>query len=345
MVRRERAVRNSLDKYLGILNAESTTSHVKGIIDRIVAVVRAKQGTLLPVKLSAIVPEFSMEPVPRYEIGITHGRLEYNLVNGLFEIILPERARPLSTHNFLPDLEWFAHQSARARFTYAHEVAHRFFYVQGDGSWRRALEVAVEGEIGSARLASIRSISAAEEAACNRIAGEVLVPQDLLSPLAKLNLVDVTQSPNVTFSKRISELARLFQVSLECMMVQVQRAIDRRSLEVGSNFVALTIARSTTKGGGVGTMTKPRIASSLVPPTVDQSLASIFTGLAVDNLGAEFSEMIRNIMDRDAQGGDFSCSLRTKLSRFEISSKLSGYWISRGPSNMKRVFIWGNVAP
>ena len=143
-----------------------TSPHsIRDVVAQMIAVVPEDALSDLQDEDPASAVEVHFEPVRVHQLPRASIRGEDCSVDGYYEVFIdPDRPRILYSNDVVPE---------RARFTIIHELGHHIFNTTG--AWL----LDDLDRIGGSALGAHR----AEEAACHRFAGEVLVPTGLLDDI------------------------------------------------------------------------------------------------------------------------------------------------------------------
>jgi hypothetical protein len=343
-------------RYLELLDASSIADLEERIVDDIQSAVTTKSGEELPVRLSRIAQLFSVDPKPLFDTKIPLGQISYDPEIGNFVIRLglseferSHRNKGDTLYEEVMSAQDDPIMTRRLRFTYAHELAHRFLFVRQNDAWVRAVEAACRAKRATAAAAEIRRLKTVEEQLCDRIAGRLLVPPDRLK--AHLEKRFATGG-TIDFADTVEQLADKFAVSRECMLVQIQRALRKGVLSSPGEFCALLIRESRRKGTGSIGYKKLRVEVSIMPPQIQDGEASPwFPGIAVEELGKEFLEFVQSVQSNpDRMSGDIRLQvkiLKKAVSRDEERKAfLDGWWRSSGRKtrySSAPILIWGKL--
>lgn len=272
--------------YLDILGFQSTDELANHITLAIREAIRDQRGDIIPVAVSAAAHAFGIRPEPTFGEPAREGAIQFDAREDKF-VIRINQSRPPNTiprafdydDEISPELSLLY----RSRFTYAHEFAHRFFFVQADSAWRRALDIATQDLDEDKRRVAFRNLYNYEEMLCNRIAGDVLVPEAHLLRILGNCLGEID---GLHLDLRKASYA--FRVSQECLLVRIKRAVLDSQMSCPPNLCILLITRSDRKGGESRARRDLRIRESIMPAQMSGvSVKKLFTGLALRNLGHE----------------------------------------------------------
>ena len=343
-------------RYLELLEASSIAALEERIVSDIQSAVVTKSGDELPVRLSRIAQLFGIDPKPVFDTKIPHGQISYDadaenfvIRLGLSEFEQTHKHRPDTLYEEVVSTQDDPIMTRRLRFTYAHELAHRFLFVRQNDVWVRTVEAACRAKRATAVAAEIRRLKTVEEQLCDRIAGRLLVPLDHLKGHLEKRFAT---GGSIDFADTIEQLADKFIVTRECMLVQIQRALRKNVLSSPEEFCAFLIRESRTKGTGSIGYKKLRIEVSIMPSRIqDDDVSPWFPGIAVEELGKEFLEFVQSIQGSpDRVSGDIHLPLKilkkTASKNEERKAFLNGWWRS---SNRKThhssapILIWGKL--
>jgi hypothetical protein len=316
------------EKYFEMVGARDS----RAVEDRVVAEIEsalANRGFAeTPVRLSPVARGFLIEPRPDL-ININHdGEISFDRGRGRFVIKMRR-----------PDKEMTAVEmgkSSRYRFTYAHEVAHRFFFVQqADGGWSRALDCATENLDTAARLREKVMLSRLEESLCNRIAGRLLIPDRFVAERCNFDAW-VSSGPN--FYRYLKAAASDCAASPGTLLIRLSRS--KKSSPSRTGTCAMIVDRSAGPPASRGRYTW-RVTCASMPRDVNREETGFYPHLEVESFGSELSSFVtNNIAQREKLSGGIKVN-------FQIGDhpvrRLEGWWRLLG-ENPRRMMIWGVLA-
>jgi hypothetical protein len=316
-------------KYLRLLGAPNVKALEDRIVETLLGAVRERDaGQRLPVRLSSVAKRFSIAPRPQLAHGAHDGQLEYEERSGRFVITLctPFPERPFREQP----------NRTRMRFTYAHEVAHRFFFVPESGRWRRARDLATSNLPITEEMKQTITLSRIEEGLCNSIARRVLIPD---VELDEVNL-DEWFSKGKDFVHLLTATARQFGVSRDCLLVRLQRN------RVNAPHVVFLIGRSR------GTVHKKGVYNLRLVTWLCSTKAETFgrqrfyPGFEWSNFGQTAFEFVEScIQNHCGSEGSFEIPLEVGG---EGRRTLRGWWslLNAVPSQVEssRILLWGDLS-
>lgn len=317
--------------YLDVLGFRSEAELVTHVTSAIRRAIRDRQGDVIPVAVSAAADAFDVRPEPIMVAMPRDGAIQFDTREGRFVIRINQRISQNTSSRMdanedrvFPDLSLYY----RSRFTYAHEFAHRFFFVSADSAWRRAIDLATQGLQSDVHRTAIRNLSNYEETLCNRIAGDTLVPEthlirvlgDALGKLDGLHLA-------------LRRTAHIFRVSQECLLVRIRRALLHSRLTCPPNLCILVVTSSDRKGGEGRSRRDLRIREAIMPTQMSGvRVSALFPGLAIRNLGQEALFAAEAVLASELGGCPSPVSLQINLATKDdnevIAPRLTG-WASR----------------
>ena len=138
------------------------------------------------------------------------------------------------------------------RFVYAHEFAHRFFFVRVGDGWSRALGEIVRQADASERYGIARLISQTEERICNNVATRLLVPREQLEQVIQETIETRTGAEHILIDI-LANVSQRFQVSWWCASRRIA-ALKPVALAgaLGASFCFLLLGQSIHTGAGRG---------------------------------------------------------------------------------------------
>lgn len=309
-------------QYLELLGAHSTKELEEQVICSVEHALRGLPKSGPQVRLSTVARQFKIRPRPELIAGTHDGEIAFELPPGEFVIKLCT-ADPGSQLDPSPE--------PRMRFTYAHEFAHRFFYVESGEKWERALNVVTSNLDVAERMRHRISLRKAEEALCNRIARRLLIPDEFVA--GNCPVADWLAQGDEFFSK-LSTVAQSLNVSRDCLLVRLQDVLPQAA-SYCAFFVGYSKGPITQRGA-----TKLRIISGLFPSRLRSgSFREFYPGAEWANFGESASDFVSG---RLQAGRPVSSAVMIDLCNRRSKNKL----VLRGWSRIigpQSVLIWGEV--
>jgi Zn-dependent peptidase ImmA (M78 family) len=322
-------------KYLGILNASS----IKELEDKIVAslnsaLLEVSSDSTIPVRLSMVADRFQVKPEPKLVRGQYDGELEFDAVDGRFVITL------CTDHPELP-LFRLPHQT-RLRFTYAHELAHRFFYVRAGVSWLRARDIATQTLRLADQMEQRITLGRLEERLCNKIAARVLIPDRYISAGCDLA---TWFSDSRQFYLRLSSEAKSLGVSRDCLLIRLRETASRSRM---GPHVAFIVGKSAGPINKRAAFTM-RVLTTLSPAEIDGHKVSVYPGMEVEKLGETAAKIFCNLVGTSSeQEGRVQVPIWLGH-RKKSMANLDGCWRVLSAQNRvsssrdARILLWGRL--
>jgi hypothetical protein len=283
--------------------------------------------SILPIRLSDVVERFLIRPRPQVEYGSQDGEIEFDETAGQFIIKLYSTKRQLT-------LVELAHQDPRLRFTYAHEVAHRFCYVPVEGRWLRARDLVTTGLARAEQLRFRVTLGQKEEGFCNSVARRVLIPDELIGMMCPVG--EWFQS-GIQFFSKLSEAAVGFGVSRDCLLVRLQTS---------SKVILPQADCAMIVGASAGPITqRGRRTLRLMTGLVGSSLADDhwYPGLEVAELGDPFARTISSIL-ADSCDSEGQIDVPMKFRSLEPLRLKGWFHLLPGPDELdRRILVWGRL--
>lgn len=153
-----------LQSYLHQLQARSIDEIEERCVAQVARALRQSDGAKRgPHRLASIVSLLNVDPRPLVNETARDGALRYDEATGRFRVSL--RRNTLSS-------------SYDRRLTYAHEIAHSFFFVPDGGSWTRAINMIARGRETLDRCYLFNYVGDIEEKLCDTIASKMVVMYD-----------------------------------------------------------------------------------------------------------------------------------------------------------------------
>jgi hypothetical protein len=238
------------------------------------------------------------------------------------------------------------------RFSYAHEFAHRFFYLERDGVPQRAISLVVEQLPADERILAIRHLSTLEERLCNDVASRLLLPRPHCDAMIGDTLARHSDSEHV-FWEVLQDVARHFQVSWWCALRRLARLRPLElSARVGGSFAFLLIGRSTAKGAQ-RSLARVRVLDYWWPTLIDGvRIRNVFPGIEIENLGVEAKQCLSALLDAgdsDEIAGpiSFPIDIRQRVGRWRdgelVQGRFEGWWKRWACAPDKQVAVYGQV--
>ncbi len=343
-------------RYLSLLDVASVQELENRIVSEVLHRVRKHSfyERFGAVRLSRVVDSFDIDPIPQFDAIVPDGRLNYDRTRKRFVITLrsphltiSDQSRELFNESH-PESESFF--TRRLRFTYAHEVAHRFCFIEEDGHWKRAITAAAARTNKSARFGVLSRLELNEERLCDRVAGRLLIPDDVLADYIEHRLSYPASDRTFDLHKELILGARMFQVSEDCLLVEMQRAVERGKLEFPANLCVLLIRPAHRLARSQIGPRKLRIRTAIMPPIIGNTgLKRVYPGLGAENLGKRFCAWISEIeacVAKNSGEASLPVLLRTdEAGGKDQEFKLNGWWkLTRREKSIEGILIWGILA-
>jgi hypothetical protein len=324
-------------RYLRLLGATNIKKLEEQVISTILSGIdnQIKQRSL-PIRLSKIAASFLIQPVPQRIQGSHDGELNYDQDKNSFVIKLCS-----------PNAREEQARTKRDRFTYAHEMAHRFFFLEhAERGWIRALDLSTENLSASQALLDRWHLNNLEESLCNRIARRVLIPDTLLLERCRL---DQWFSGEHTLYRHLSKTANDFGVSRECLIVGISSAIRRKVIEATDSVVLMVIGKTTGPINRRGKEALRVSVCSFPKRFLEYPVDAPFPGFELRRFGSEAEEFFERAITNPAEShGEISIPISLKSKRSEQTvptPRLVGWWNSYGGLNPghRKLCVWGKL--
>jgi hypothetical protein len=326
-------------KYLGLLGSPDPLSFEDAVVKRIFDALNEESSRrVLPVRLSTVADRFLIRPEPEMISGNHDGQIDFDSRSGQFVIKLCRTSVSPSVNKG---------GLARLRFTYAHEMAHRFFFIRHSNSWVRALDAAVAGLSASATMKERITLSRIEEGMCNNIARRLLIPDDSLISDCKISeWFDEGQA----FFRLLADKAKTFGVSIDCLLVRLQKASRITEMDRRDSSFAIVIALSRGHVLRRGDL-KPRIVTALMPRNIgDFQPQQVYPGFSFEKFGDEAVEAIAPLLSSGSQKCGRTRQRVTLLGKKGARSSkedflVDGWWQMLSPERAQnpRLLLWGKL--
>lgn len=317
-----------VQRYFALLGAVDRKELEDRIISDIATAVREEwgQGGALPIRLSSVAARFKIRPKPQLIAGSHDGEIEFDEHQAEFVIRLctPRQDATISELGKHP----------RFRFTYAHEVAHRFFFVPWNGSWKRALDIITADLHDASQLKEKITLRRLEEGLCNNIARRVLVPDELIAKYCNVREWFNTEE---RFFEKLSDAARRFGVSRDCLLLRLEKSFVHDGLERNCAIVIGSSAGNVTAKGRYTL----RVRNGILPSRVGGTEVGYYPGIQAEKLGDQaYQFVVENLAAGDPVAGRVRVPLRIGDHPARL---LTGWWRLLGHDDEKRMMIWGQL--
>jgi hypothetical protein len=307
----------------------------------------------LPVRLNKIAPRFQVRALPQSASFHGEASINFDQQAGEFVISLGSRCN-VDSRKQISLWQGDFERRRRLRFTYAHELAHRFCFVGDSSSWLRAIHLIARELQGVERSRVLRILCPLEEAICNSIASRLLVPDlDLQRFIARWG---GKVAPCFDFFSLVTAGASDFEISRECFLGALKDAAERGVIELGGNFFSVLVHDSDRKGKSRSPRCRPRVMFPIVGVASDLgTVLPPFPGMAVSVLGSEIADLIATeaaadkysdsimsipILLKVRQAQDIPVSSREVL----VDFRFRGWWHTWSQHGARRTtLIWGQL--
>lgn len=332
----EKDIKSAEARYLSLLQADSLEQLEERVVSTLVNQLSEQiSRRSLPLRLSKIAPLFLIDPKPVGISGTHDGELQFDRSKNRFVIKLCRGSRSDEQT-----------QLTRQRFTYAHEMAHRFFFIeQKEESWIRAINALTENLPAAQRIRDRRRLNQIEEGLCNRIAHRVLIPDRLLLEHCDL---DEWFGSQALLYRSLSRTAAEFGVSRECLIVRIGGAIRRKVMvpQDGKCLMVVAKTRGTINQRGKEAL---RISVCFFPRKLNERIVDApFPGFELRRFGPTAEEFFESGFTGPlSSAGEIDLPLTlTSHKRMEdsVPTRLVGWWRSHGTNpDYRRLYAWGKL--
>ena len=342
-------------RYLDLLGAPDVQTLEKSIVNEILLNIGRVTPTAIPVRVSRAALKLLIDPKPRFSANIHEGRITFDEVQRQFVITLNSRyEEPLRepTKDRAAPNEQSSALLLRGRFTYAHEVAHRLCFVSNETGWERAVDVATKGIDQMERLRATRKLASFEEWLCNSVAGNVLIPGDVLNAKVGAHFPSTSFPGDESFYRALYSIAMELLVSRECLLRRINLAIQRRTIAASDGFSLMLISHTDRTPRG-RSYWRSRVRMAIMPSSVGGISISSLAGVEIHMLGPEASKVIGCLQESALRypHGKLETWLTLPSSRRvkrppQVSVRLVGWWQDFGPGengSYRDLLIWGRV--
>ena len=286
--------------------------------------------------------EFLIQRRPERSGASGRGHIEFDTTRQRFVIVLGgalERGRGAVETVALVRFE---------RFVYAHEFAHRFFFVRVGDGWSRALAEVVEASSGAERFKIARSVPGIEEKICNNIATRLLVPREHLDRAIRETMSTETNTRHLLVNI-LRNVSRRFEVSWWCAARRIA-AVRTPELKAawGPSYCYLLLGRSVHTGAGRG-KSRLRVLDFWWPEEVaGEPIKPAFPGLGLSHLGEEFAERASSLEETRQMETETKICWPMRLvskERRAVEAVLRGYCRRWNLTVEGRYLVYGEVSP
>jgi|SRR5579862_894085 len=210
----------ALQRYQRLLDTSDLEEYKERVISHMLGELRAVEATARPpIRLAKIAQRFQIIPTPRFIFGKHDGEITFEREAGAFVIKIC-KSEEKGDNGTAQERDNHARRRRRNRFTYAHEMAHRFFFVQDQQEWKRASNLATANLSPAEQIRERMNLHRREEELCDQIARRVLVPEELLERYCPL---EKWFASGKHFFGNVSRTAERFDISRDCLLVRLQR--------------------------------------------------------------------------------------------------------------------------
>lgn len=257
--------------YCAVLGTKTLPALAERTVEKITRKLREKGSPIPPVLLALIASDFLVKPEPEIDatLGTALGRLELEGDSGLFKVMLhpnlaPSRALPGQYLDGETSIE--ERLTRRGRFTYAHEFAHRFFFVPArqPGDWQRAVDKVTEAVGPEDTVSARRYIQDQEEVLCNTIARRILLPASELAEFVERE----TQRRQVDLvsclGPLVNTLTEVFHVPAQSALLALGEAIRAGDVNCSPAVFAVYVEGHASGSTGAMPAGSMRIAGSII---------------------------------------------------------------------------------
>lgn len=323
--KRRREVRRA---FLAALGSRTLPAFEESVVERIAATLGPRPS--IPIRLAGSVSSFQIVPRPVFDEKVPTGRLTFDRDTGQFTITLNPRPHQRVWLDDDPSLSL----QPFLRFAYAHEVAHRFFFVERDGLWERVLERTTQGiSTAALRDRAVLELYRLEEDSCNRIAGRVLVPDRALADSFCAAVGSISREARAASCGALLGQARAaFEVPLGVLLVSLSQGVDRGRIQMPPGLVLFSAAQ---RGRGLAVdiaVTRGGLPGRLLYP-----------GMPLQRLGPELARVVWGATQAGQRFGRFEA---VRIPDGAGAERLvTGGWWRNGTSASSRIVVWCEATP
>lgn len=221
---------------------KSPTEYASYIADLLLDKVKEKSPLTPPIMLSSVAGDFSIQPEPNIEnMDDAYGMINFDKTKGEFIITL--RGDCMQDEAQHPWQE--SHLNLMGRFTYTHEIAHRFLFIpKGDGNFINARNETLKKVEDPNPFYHLREL---EEMSCNLIARRTLIPSPLVAELARTYLPDEKDLPLPSIGELILEASQKFLAPPSSAILAFREAVHKNYLKVDPDLFMLYLRYTMRK--------------------------------------------------------------------------------------------------
>lgn len=335
-------------EYLNLLGEPSKADLEQKIVRTVRVALDACGRSRPPIRLSAVAEQFKIRPSPEIVRKNQTSTIEFDEESGQFRIYLnPSVVGPRTE----TDSQVGSHRNLR--FTYAHEFAHRFLFVESRERWERALRLVVAARPSFERLSAARTLSILEERLCNRAAGRLLAPEEELVACITGTLDAYAREDASAIWPAIDAIADRFQISSWCAVRRLADVRATGALErLGPSFCFMLIGISSGKGLAGKSRSDIRVIDLIWPDIVGgRQIRPPFPGLALSNLSVELTKAVGDILATSTPlKGSIECPILIEDEqeggagrRSRRRALLKGAWREWWSGPSRRIAIQGHI--
>jgi hypothetical protein len=333
-------------EYLSLLGVDSKEALEDAIVRKLLGAINSQAKGVLPIRLASIVDQFSIEPKPNVALGTKDGAIEFDASRQRFVITLFKKTDETQEPRRLP-----SRSPSRLRFTYAHEVAHRFFFVEDGDRWVRAIQLVSQDLDLAERMKTVRTLGRFEEAMCNNIARRILIPDESLVNIVAPPIIQELIRNRGRLMEVLGDLSTTFKVSRECLLVRLQRGIDAGLVAFKIPAVMFVLGKSFGSTGDRGSW-RSRVRVPVSPLRVEgRRLKPVFPGMTIEGLGEVAASVLTGILSSSERQGEIT--MRIELREIGNDGKeralmadLAGWWSRLHPTvedSRQSLALWGRI--
>lgn len=336
-------------EYLALLQRQNSyLAHVRSVQevgDAVVQEVRRKLQVCRtwmnpPIRLAPVAEEFLIQRRPEQSGESGRGYIEFDSAKQRFVIYL-NRSQDQHGRTVATDAT-----DRRDRFVYAHEFAHRFFFVRVGDGWSRALGEIVRQAHPTGRYRIARAVSQMEERICNSVATRLLVPREQLERVVEDAIERHTSTEHLLIDT-LTNASKRFQVSWWCAIRRITavRPVALASAW-GSSFCFVLLGESVHTGAGRG-RSALRVLDFWWPQEIGgEPVKPAFPGLRVSHLGDEFAARASTLGRRGEGSRQAICWPIRFISkdRRPMEAVFRGYCRTWSVTVEKRYLLYGTVS-
>ena len=292
-----------------------------------------------PVRLGRVAAEFQIQRSPERSCASGRGYIEFDKERQRFVIYLNRAQQPNV------DTVDGGGGTRLDRFVYAHEFAHRFFFVPVADGWSRALAEVIRDSRGVEKYNIARSIPGIEEKICNNVATRLLVPREHLHRIIKDTIKRQTNAKHLLIDI-LRNVSQHFEVSWWCAIRRIAAVRPPELVaEWGPSYCCLLLGPSIHTGAGRGRLALRLLDFWWPQEIAGEPIKQAFPGLRLAHLGDDFAQRASMLDGNVGVNTEISWPMRfVSKERKPIDAILRGHCRTWSSTAEKRYLVYGTVS-